>query len=66
MAREDTVLHMAQPVLWGLFALSCAICTAVVFAYGPEDWSIVRKVMGGVIGGAWSFVCIFVNRMLLT
>jgi uncharacterized membrane protein len=62
---KDSFLYMKRPVLWVLFAITTAICMGVVFHYAPTEWSVLRKVAGGLIGGTWSFMCIFANRILI-
>ncbi len=60
-----SILFMKRPILYVLFAVTTAICTWLVFEYGPADWSIPRKLAGGLLAGAWSFLCIFANRILI-
>lgn len=62
---KDSFLYMKRPVLWVLFAITTAICMGLVFNYAPEEWSMLRKIAGGIVGGMWSFMCIFANRILI-
>lgn len=62
---KDSLLFMKRPLLYALFAVTWAICTWLVFAYGPEDWSLLRRVVAGLFAGTWSFMCIFANRILI-
>lgn len=62
---KESLLFMKRPVLYMLFAVTWAICTGLVMAYGPQDWSFLRQVLGGLFAGMWSFMCIFANRILI-
>lgn len=62
---EESILHLRHPVLWGLFVGVTGICMALVFWYAPDEWSLVRKALAGVFAGAWSFFCLFINRLLV-
>lgn len=66
MDREDSVLYMARSTQ-SLWLIACLlVCTVVVFVWAPEDWGLVRKVLGGLVMGGWSYFCLFINRILLT
>ena len=62
---KESILFMKRPVLLVLLAIITVICTGLVFQYAPEDWSMARKLLGGLVAGAWSFMCIFANRILI-
>lgn len=62
---KESILYMKRSALWILFALTTAICMGLVFHYAPDDWSILRQVFAGGVGGMWCFMCIFANRILI-
>ncbi|MEZ4316944.1 MAG: hypothetical protein R3F61_05560 [Myxococcota bacterium] len=66
MAKEEAVLYMRRSVQIAWFAVCLVVCTYVVFSYAPEDWGLLRKVLGSAVSGSWAFGCLFINRILLT
>jgi hypothetical protein len=48
-----------HPVLWALMAAGVAAGAAAGFAWLPDDWSLVRRLLaGGVAGGGIGFLIV--------
>lgn len=63
---HTNLLHMSRPLLVLLLAVCVALCTWVLYTYGPADWSHLRRIAGGSVLGTWCFLCLFINRVLIS
>ena len=63
--NEESILHLPQSKLIAFYVVTTLICLGLVFYVGPTEWSLLRRVAAGLIGGAWCFICLVINRVLV-
>ena len=63
---HTNLLHLPRWVLALLLAVCVAVCTWVLYTYGPAEWSHLRRIAGGGVLGVWCFLCLFINRVLIS
>lgn len=63
---HTNLLHMPRWALGALLALCIVACTWVLYTYGPAEWSHFRRIFGGSVLGGWCFLCLFINRVLIS
>ncbi|MEZ4316390.1 MAG: hypothetical protein R3F61_02750 [Myxococcota bacterium] len=51
--------------LFVFFAITVAICTAIVAGYAPVDWGWFRTVAAGGLLGGLAFLSLFVNHLII-
>jgi hypothetical protein len=64
--HRESILYLRRPLLWALLIGCVALCEVGVFWFAPAEWSVLRRALGGVVIGGWAFMCLFMNRMLVS
>ena len=59
----ETGIYRRNTLIFFL-VLTCIASTGVTAWYAPSDWSWLRVVAAGIVGGALCYLCVFVNHML--
>lgn len=62
---KDSVLYIRRPILWGIAALTVAICEGLAFWWAPAEWHVLRTAGLGFVAGVLCFFFVFANRVVL-
>lgn len=65
-AAEESILHMRDRTHIAIIAALLIASEVGVFWFAPDGWSVLRAALGGVVVALGVYVCLFINRIIVS